>query len=62
MFTKWTVFSLILVGNKHKIIITQEEIFRREIVEVEFMGGKIKDKDIWEAETARMNLRREIGD
>ena len=38
---KWVVFSLILVGNKHEIIITQEEISRREIVKVEFMGEKI---------------------
>ena len=41
MLKKWVVFSLILVGNKHEIIITQEEISRREIVKVEFMGEKI---------------------
>jgi len=41
MLKKWVFFSLILVGNKHEIIITQEEISRREIVKVEFMGEKI---------------------
>ena len=40
---KMVVFSLILVGNKRKIVNTQEEISGREIVEVEFMGEKIKD-------------------
>ena len=30
------------MGNKYKIIITQEEISGREIVKVEFMGEKIK--------------------
>ena len=32
------------MGNKHEIIITQEEISGREIVEVEFMGEKIKEQ------------------
>ena len=41
---KWVVFSLILVGNKHEIIITQEEISGKENVEVEFMGEKIKEQ------------------
>ena len=44
MFKKSVFFSLILVGNKHKIIITQEYISWREIVEVEIMGEKIKEK------------------
>ena len=44
MFKKWVVFSLISVGNKRKIIITQEETSGREIVEVEFMGEKIKEQ------------------
>ena len=52
---KWVVFSLIFVGKKHKIIIIQEEISGREIVEVEFLGEKIK-----EAKTEMMNLRREF--
>ena len=44
-----------------KIIITQEKISGREIVEVEFIGEKIKKKkNIWEADTGIMNLRREI--
>ena len=42
MFNKSLVFSLISVGNKYKIIITQEEISGREIVKVEVMGQKIK--------------------
>ena len=42
------------MAKKHKIIIIQEEISGREIVEVKFMGEKIK------AETEMMNLRREI--
>ena len=37
------VFTLSLAWNKHKIIITQEEIFGREILELEFMGEKIKE-------------------
>ena len=44
MFEKLEVFSLILVVSKRKIIITQEEISGREIVEVEFMGEKIKEQ------------------
>jgi len=44
MFKKSVVFSLISVGNKYKIIITQEEISGREIVKVEFMGEKIKEQ------------------
>ena len=42
MFKESVVFPLILMGNKYKIIITQEEISGREIVKVEFMGEKIK--------------------
>ena len=44
MLKKWVAFSLISVGNKLEIIITQAEISRREIVEVEFMGEKIKEQ------------------
>ena len=36
------------MGNKHKIIVTQEETFDREIVEVESMGEKIWDYKIGE--------------
>ena len=36
-------FLIDLGGEKHKIIIIQEEISGREIVEVEFMGEKIKE-------------------
>ena len=42
MFKKSVVFSLISMGNKYKIIITQEDSSGREIVKVEFMGEKIK--------------------
>ena len=64
MFKKLVVFSLISVGNKHKIILTQEDIFWREIVEVEFMGQKIKEQTFgrkrqrWE--TSERNLGNEI--
>ena len=44
MFEKLVVFSLISVGNKRKIIVTQKEISGREIVEVEFMGETIKEQ------------------
>ena len=43
MFKKWVVFSLIPMGNKRQIIITQEEISGREIVEGESKGEKIKE-------------------
>ena len=43
MFKKLLVFSLIPMGNERKIIITQEEISGREIVEGEFNGEKIKE-------------------
>ena len=43
MFKKRVVFSLIPMGNKCKIIITQEEVSGREIVEGEFKGEKIKE-------------------
>ena len=45
------------MGYKHKILIIQEDISGREIVEVKFMGGKIKEKTFGRQ---RINLRREI--
>ena len=57
MFKKLVVFSLILVGNKHNIIIIQEEISGSEIVEVEFMGETIKEQTFGRQ---RWGLRREI--
>ena len=61
---KMDIFSLILVGYKHKILITQEDIYRREIVEVKFMGEKIKEKNIWEAEDKfkERNLGGKLGE
>ena len=41
---KKVVLLLILVGNKHKIMKAQEEITRREIVEVTLMGKNIKEQ------------------
>ena len=35
-------YLALLLGNKDKIIVTQEEISGTDILEVEFMGGKIK--------------------
>ena len=48
---------MILVGNKRKIIITQEEISGREIVEVKFIGETKRTNNL-EAETRRMSSRK----
>ena len=37
-------FLIDLGGEKHKIIIIQEQISGREFVEVEFMGEKVKEQ------------------
>ena len=52
---------MILVGNKHKIIITQEEIHGREIVEVNFMADKKRSQHLG-GKHGRMRSRREIWD
>ena len=41
---KTGTFLIDLGGEKHKIIFTQEDISGRKIVEVEFMGEKIKEQ------------------
>ena len=34
------------MGYNNKIIVTQEEISGREIVELEYMGGKLRNKHL----------------
>ena len=62
MFKKWVVFSLILMGNKRKIILTQEEISGREIVEVKFMGGEKKNKHLGGREEEDEFKKRNLGE
>ena len=60
MFKKWVVFSLISVGNK--IIITQEEIYWRKIVEVKFMGEEKKNKHLGGREEEDEFKKRNLGE
>ena len=61
MFKKGVVFSLILVGNQRKTIITQKDISGREIVEVKFMGEKIGNKHLGRRDRDDEFKKRNLG-